>query len=72
MLNVEVGAAMDREPRTLLKTTTNATEVGRPGSHAGSHNSGVVIDLANGKYDRVVLTVENPEEIAARLSAPLA
>ena len=36
------------------------------------HNPGVVIDLANSKYDRVVLTVENPEEIAARLSAPLA
>ena len=28
------------------------------------------MDLANSKYDRVVLTVENPEEIAARLSAP--
>ncbi|HEY2638838.1 MAG TPA: hypothetical protein VGI66_02995 [Streptosporangiaceae bacterium] len=25
MLNVEVEAAMDREPRTLLKTTTSAT-----------------------------------------------
>jgi uncharacterized protein len=34
------------------------------------HNIGIVIDLANSKYDRVVLTVENPEEIAARLSAP--
>jgi uncharacterized protein len=34
------------------------------------HNPGVVIDLANSKYDRVVLTVENPDEIAARLSAP--
>ena len=34
------------------------------------HNPGIVIDLANSKYDRVVLTVENPEEIAARLSAP--
>ena len=33
------------------------------------HNPGIVIDLANGKYDRVVLTVENPEEIAARLSS---
>ena len=31
---------------------------------------GIVIDLANSKYDRVVLTVENPEEIVARLSAP--
>ena len=31
---------------------------------------GIVIDLANSKYDRVILTVENPEEIAARLSAP--
>ncbi len=31
---------------------------------------GIVIDLANSKYDRVVLTVENPEDIAARLSAP--
>ncbi len=28
------------------------------------------MDLANSKYDRVILTVENPEEIAARLSAP--
>jgi len=34
------------------------------------HNPGIVIDLASSKYDRVVLTVENPEEIAARLSAP--
>ena len=34
------------------------------------HNPGIVIDLANSKYDRVVLTVENPEEIVARLSAP--
>jgi len=34
------------------------------------HNPGIVIDLANSKYDRVVLTIENPEEIAARLSAP--
>ena len=34
------------------------------------HNPGIVIDLANTKYDSVVLTVENPEEIAARLSAP--
>jgi uncharacterized protein len=34
------------------------------------HNPGIVIDLANAKYDRVVLTVENPEEIAARLSPP--
>ena len=33
------------------------------------HKPGIVIDLANGKYDRVVLTVENPEEIAARLSS---
>ena len=31
---------------------------------------GIVIDLANSKYDRVVLTVQNPEEIVARLSAP--
>lgn len=31
---------------------------------------GIVIDLANRKCDRVVLTVENPEEIVARLSAP--
>jgi uncharacterized protein len=31
---------------------------------------GIVIDLANSKYDRVVLTVENPEETVARLSAP--
>jgi hypothetical protein len=35
------------------------------------HNPGVVIDLANSKYGRVVLTVKNPEEIAARLSPPL-
>lgn len=34
------------------------------------HNPGIVIDLANSKYDRVVLTIENPEEIAARLAAP--
>jgi uncharacterized protein len=34
------------------------------------HGHGIVIDLANSKYDRVVLTVENAEEIAARLSAP--
>ena len=34
------------------------------------HKPGIVIDLADSKYDRVVLTVENPEEIAARLSAP--
>ena len=34
------------------------------------HKPGIVIDLANSKYDTVVLTVENPEEIAARLSAP--
>jgi hypothetical protein len=34
------------------------------------HNPGIVIDLANSKYDKVVLTVENPEEIAARLTAP--
>jgi hypothetical protein len=33
------------------------------------HKPGIVIDLANSKYDRVILTVENPEEIAARLSA---
>ena len=31
---------------------------------------GIVIDLANSKYDKVVLTVENPQDIAARLSAP--
>lgn len=34
------------------------------------HNPGIVIDLANSKYDKVILTVENPEDIAARLSAP--
>jgi uncharacterized protein len=33
------------------------------------HNPGIVIDLANSKYDRVVLTIENPEEIAARLAS---
>ena len=33
------------------------------------HDPGIVIDLANSKYDRVVLTVENPEEIAVRLSS---
>jgi hypothetical protein len=33
------------------------------------HNPGIVIDLANDKYDRVVLTIQNPEEIAARLSS---
>jgi hypothetical protein len=32
-------------------------------------NPGIVIDLADGKYDKVVPTVENPEEIAARLSS---
>jgi hypothetical protein len=31
---------------------------------------GIVIDLANSKYDKVVLTVENPQAIAARLSVP--
>jgi hypothetical protein len=34
------------------------------------HDPGIVIDLANSKYDKVILTVENPEDIAARLSAP--
>jgi hypothetical protein len=34
------------------------------------HNPGIVIDLANSKYDTVVLTVQNPEDIAARLSPP--
>jgi uncharacterized protein len=34
------------------------------------HNPGIVIDLANSKYDRVVLTIENPEEVVARLAAP--
>jgi len=34
------------------------------------HNPGIVIDLANSKYDTVVLTIENPDETAARLSAP--
>ena len=34
------------------------------------HNPGIVIDLADSKYDKVILTVENPEDIAARLSAP--
>jgi 6-pyruvoyl-tetrahydropterin synthase len=33
------------------------------------HNPGIVIDLASGKYDKVVMTVENAEEIAARLSS---
>ena len=33
---------------------------------------GIVMDLAGAKYDSVVLTVENPEEIVARLSSPLA
>jgi hypothetical protein len=32
------------------------------------HNPGIVIDLVNSKYDRVVLTVENPQEIAASLT----
>jgi hypothetical protein len=36
------------------------------------HKPGIVIDLAGAKYDSVVLTVENPEEIVARLSSPLA
>lgn len=31
---------------------------------------GIVIDLAGSKYDKVVLTIENPEDIAACLSAP--
>jgi hypothetical protein len=34
------------------------------------HNPGIVIDLANSKYDTVVLTVQNPEDVAARLSPP--
>jgi len=34
------------------------------------HNPGIVIDLADSKYDKVVLTVDNAEEIAARLSVP--
>lgn len=34
------------------------------------HNPGIVIDLANSKYDKVILTVDNPDEVAARLSAP--
>src|ERR1700744_2432403 len=34
------------------------------------HKPGIVIDLANSKYDTVVLTVDNAEEIAARLSVP--
>jgi hypothetical protein len=34
------------------------------------HSPGIVFDLADSKYDKIVLTVENPEEIAARLSAP--
>jgi hypothetical protein len=34
------------------------------------HHPGIVINLANTRYDSVVLTVENPEDIAARLSAP--
>lgn len=34
------------------------------------HNPGIVIDLANTRYDSVVLTVENPEDMVARLSAP--
>ena len=32
------------------------------------HSPGIVIDLANSRYDRVVLTVENPGDTAARLS----
>ena len=34
------------------------------------HNPGIIIDLANSKYDKVVLTVDNAEEIAARLAEP--
>ncbi len=34
------------------------------------HHPGIVIDLADSKYDSVVLTIENPDEIVARLSAP--
>jgi hypothetical protein len=34
------------------------------------HNPGIVIDLTNSKYDKVVLTAGNPEQTAARLSAP--
>jgi hypothetical protein len=33
------------------------------------HKPGIVIDLGNSKYDRVVLTVDNAEEIAASLGA---
>jgi hypothetical protein len=34
------------------------------------NSAGIVIDLVNSKWDRVVLTVENPQNLAARLSAP--
>lgn len=34
------------------------------------HNPGIVIDLANTRYDSIVPTIENPEGTAARLSAP--
>jgi hypothetical protein len=34
------------------------------------HNPGIVIDLANTRYDKVVLTAANPQKVAARLSAP--
>ena len=37
MLNVEVGAVMDSEPRMLLKTIGSARGGRQPGSHAGSH-----------------------------------
>ena len=34
------------------------------------HHHGIVIDLASTRYDSVILTVENPEDIVARLSPP--
>jgi hypothetical protein len=34
------------------------------------HKPGIVLDLADSKYDSVVLTIENPDEIVARLSVP--
>jgi hypothetical protein len=33
------------------------------------HNPGIVIDLVSSKYDKVVMTIDNPDEIVAQLSA---
>jgi hypothetical protein len=32
------------------------------------HKPGIVIDLVNSKYDMLVMTIENPDEVVAQLS----